>query len=306
MSKRVLVTGATGLLGSRLVQELRSAQHEVVAISRDTARAERLLGTQVKCYSWNHLQEPFPQEALDGVTAVFHLMGENIGQGRWTKSKKEALRNSRIDSTRQLIDALPDSVTDFFCANAIGIYPGTGDQAWSEYDDVPLPNSFMTQLCADWEQEAQRAAGANRRCVVLRTGLVLGGSGMLAPLVPLYRLGLGGPIGDGKQYMPWIHLDDAISAFLFLLDNREVSGPVNIVGPAPVTLNSFSKSLADVVRRPHLMRVPAWVMKLVLGEASALILSSYNILPKRLQESGFQFRYSNHQDALEAVVRDAY
>ncbi len=306
MSKRILVTGATGLIGCRLVQKLSSAGHEVVAISRDAKRAERLLGTQVTCFAWNHLKEPFPAQALNGVSAVFHLMGENIGQGRWTKAKKEALRNSRIDSTRRLIEALPEEATDFFCASAIGIYPGVGDKAWSEFDEVPSPSSFMTELCADWEHEAQQAANANRRCVSLRTGLVLARGGMLAPLVPLYRLGLGGPIGDGKQYMPWIHLDDAISALLFLLDERELSGPINIVGPAPVSLNAFSETLAQVLGRPHLFRVPAWVMKLVLGEASALILSSYNVLPKRLRESGFQFAYSNHRDALEAVIRDEY
>ena len=306
MSRRIVITGATGLLGRRLVRSLSLAGDTVVAISRDSRSAHRVLGDEVECFDWNHLAQPFPRRALEGASAVFHLMGENIGAGRWTRAKKEALRNSRIDSTRKLVEALPDEVTDFLCASAIGIYPGAGDAVWDDRDEVPKPDSFMTQLCWDWEQAAAQAAASGRRQACLRIGLVLGESGMLAPLVPLYRLGLGGPIGDGRQYVPWIHIDDAIAAFRFVLDNRDLEGPVNVVGPAPVRLEAFSRSLAQTLGRPHLFRVPEFAIRLALGEAAALVLSSYNIVATRLQQSGFTFHYGDHTEALDAVIRDEY
>ena len=302
----VLITGATGFLGTRLARALADRGHRVVAISRDAERAASRLGDGVRCFGWDHRSEPFPAAALEGVDAVFHLMGENIASGRWTARKKEALRSSRVESTRKLVAALPDSVTDFLSASAIGIYPGDTHAPFDEDSTLPAPASFMTRLCSDWEAAAARAETASRRSAALRIGLVLGETGMLGPLVPLYRLGLGGPLGDGAQRVPWVHVDDLVEMLLFVLDHPELRGPVNLVGPEPVALETFSKSLASVLGRPHLFRVPAGAVRLLLGEASALLLSSYDIHPTHLEKAGFAFRHPEHREALADVVANHY
>ena len=250
MSKRILITGATGMLGKRLVASLERDGHDVVATSRDRARAQKTLGDSVECFAWDYQHQPFPVAALAGVSAVYHLMGENIGTGRWTAGKKKALRESRILSTQKLVAALTDDVTDFFCASAIGIYPGDTHEPFDESSPLPTPNTFMTRLCTDWEEAAAAARTSKRRQASLRIGLVLAESGMLAPLVPIYRLGLGGPIGDGSQKIPWVHIEDLVNMMRFVLEHRELSGPINLVGPEPVSLETFGRTLARSLRRP--------------------------------------------------------
>jgi len=303
---RILVTGGTGFLGQRLLASLRAKGNELVVTSRDAARARAKLGDDVRAFRWDYHREPFPAEALAGVEAVYHLMGENIAAGRWTARRKRELTGSRITSTHKLVAALPDTVTDFLCASAIGVYPGDSNAPFDEATALPAPETFMTHLCADWEAEAAQAASPSRRVVSMRIGLVFGETGMLAPLVPLYKAGLGGPIGNGKQQLPWVHVEDLVAMMEFVLAHRELTGPVNLVGPEPVPLEEFSRTLAAVLRRPHLFRVPAAAIKLALGEASALLLSSYNILPKKLTDAGFSFTYPNHRAAVEAVVRDHF
>ncbi len=305
---RVLVTGATGFLGKRLVTRLRERGDDVVATSRDADRARRALGDDVATFSWDYRSEPFPAAALEGVDAVFHLMGENIAAGRWTARKKEALRGSRIESSEKLIAALDAAgeVTDFLCASAIGIYPGDTHDAFDEDSALPPPATFMTRLCADWEAAAARAATPARRSASLRIGLVLGETGMLAPLVPLSKLGLGGPLGDGRQHVPWVHADDLVDMLLFVLAHRELDGPVNLVGPESVPLDTFGRTLASLLRRPYLFRAPAFAIRAALGEASALLLSSYHVVPTRLEKAGFPFRFRDHRSALEDVLASFY
>lgn len=309
---RVLVTGATGFLGRRLVRALLEAGHEARVVSRDPARARSVLAGasppngSVDAFVWDYHAQPFPAEALEGVQAVYHLMGEGIAGGRWTARKKRELLASRIVSTEKLIAALPETCTDFLCASAIGVYPGTTHEPFDETTALPSADTFLTELCAAWEAGARRAESPDRRVVSMRIGLVLGETGMMAPLVPLYRLGLGGPLGDGQQRLPWVHVDDLVAMMLFLLPHRELSGPVNLVGPAPVTLGQFSQTLARVVKRPHLFRVPTAAIRLVLGEAAVLVLASYNVLPKKLEDAGFTFRYTNHEAAIAAVLREHF
>ncbi len=303
---RILVTGATGFLGKRLVKSLLADGHDLVVTSRDPERAAAELGEAVRAVAWDYRAQPLPAEAMSGVSAVYHLMGEKIGPGRWTRRKKEVLRGSRIQSTEKITAALTDQVTDFLCASAIGIYPGDTHAPFDETSELGSPDSFMTRLCSDWEAAAAATASSSRRHVSMRIGLVLGETGMLAPLVPLYRLGLGGPLGDGKQMIPWVHADDLVAMFRFVLSHRELSGPVNLVGPEPVPLAVFSRTLASVVRRPHLLRVPGFAIRAALGEASALVLSSYNVVPSKLRGAGFEFRFSAHAPALESVVREHY
>jgi hypothetical protein len=307
MTQRVLVTGGTGLIGRRLVARLEEKGHAVVVTSRDCAGARARLGATVDCAEWDYRSQPFPASALEGVGVVFHLMGENIGGGRWTAAKKKALRGSRIESTDKLVRALPESVTDFLCASAIGIYPGDTDEVFDARSALPSPpEGFMARLCHDWEEAASAAETPGRRRASMRIGLVLAESGLLAPLVPLYRLGLGGPVGSGEQYMPWVHVDDLVEMMLFVMEHREIAGPVDLVGPAPVTLETFSRVLARVLGRPHFMRVPELAVRLALGEASALVLSSYNVRPTRLVEAGYRHRHDDLEAALTDIVREYY
>jgi uncharacterized protein (TIGR01777 family) len=299
--RRVLVTGATGSIGRRLVSRLQSDGHDLVATSREAGRAEKTLGPSVQCVAWDYTREVFPAEALEDVTAVYHLMGENIGAGRWTRRKKKALRESRIVSTQKLVAALPDTVTDFLCASAIGVYPGNSDDAFDEDSTLPAPSSFMTQLCHDWEEAAGQARTATRRAVLLRIGVVLGEEGMLASLVPLYRTGLGGPLGDGRQLLPWIHVDDVVEMMRFVLGRADLTGPINLVGPQPLPLGEFSEALARALGRWHFLRVPAPLIRMALGEASALVLSSYNVEPTRAAQHGFEFRYPTLEAALAGL-----
>jgi uncharacterized protein (TIGR01777 family) len=306
MSKRILITGATGMLGKRLVASLERDGHDVVATSRDRARAQKTLGDSVECFAWDYQHQPFPVAALAGVSAVYHLMGENIGTGRWTAGKKKALRESRILSTQKLVAALTDDVTDFFCASAIGIYPGDTHEPFDESSPLPTPNTFMTRLCTDWEEAAAAAITSKRRQASLRIGLVLAESGMLAPLVPIYRLGLGGPIGDGSQKIPWVHIEDLVNMMRFVLEHRELSGPINLVGPEPVSLKTFGETLARNLGRPSFIKVPSLLVRAALGEASSLLLSSYNILPTRLIGCGFAFRYQTHSLAQMDILEKFY
>lgn len=303
---RILVTGATGFLGKRLVGSLLADGDEVVVTSRDPGRAGDLFGEPVRAVGWDYHHEPFPAAALAGVSVVYHLMGENIAAVRWTRSKKRELRGSRIQSTQKLIAALTKDVTDFLCASAIGIYPGDTHRAFDEASPLESPKSFMTELCRDWEAAAAEAETPARRRVSMRIGLVLGETGMLAPLVPLYRLGLGGPLADGRQQIPWVHVDDLVAMLRFVLSHRELAGPVNLVGPEPVPLAELSRSLASVLHRPQFLRVPRFVLRAAMGEAAEMVLSSYNVLPAKLLRSGFEFRYPSHQPALENVIRDHF
>ncbi len=303
---RALVTGATGFLGKRLVASLLDDGGEVAVTSRSPGRAANVLGSSVRAFGWDYHREPFPAAALEGVSVVYHLMGENIGAGRWTRRKKQELRSSRIESTQKLVAALTDDVTDFLCASAIGIYPGDRHDPFDEASPLESPESFMTQLCTDWEAAAAEAETPSRRRVSMRIGLVLGEAGMLAPLVPLYRLGLGGPLADGSQQIPWVHVDDVVAMLRFVAAQRELRGPVNLVGPEPISLAVLSRSLARVLKRPHFMRVPAFAIRAAMGEAAAMVLSSYNVLPSKLIRSGFEYRFPGHEAALESVIRDYY
>jgi hypothetical protein len=241
--------------------------------------------------------------ALEGVEAVVHLAGENIGQ-RWTPASKERIWRSRVEGTRLLAEAIAASPAPpkvFISASATGYYGDRGDEA---LDEGAAPGrGFLAELCQAWEQAAQTAAAAGTRVVNPRFGVVLSArGGALARLLPVFRLGLGGSLGSGRQYMSWVDMDDLVQAVLFLLSREEFSGPVNVTSPNPVTNAEFTRTLARVLGRPALFRVPAFALQVLLGEmAREALLSGQRVLPARLQAAGFQFRYPE----LEASLRHA-
>jgi uncharacterized protein len=296
---RVAVTGATGIIGRALVGELGRRGDEVTALSRDPARAE--LGVETLAWS-NPKGERPPPGALRGRDAVVHLLGETLAR-RWTEAAKREIRDSRVLSTRNLVAALAELPEDerpgvLVSQSAAGWYGPRGDERLDE--DEPAGGDFLAGVVRDWEAEARRAAGL--RVVLTRTGVVLSPSGgALAKMLPFFKLGLGGPVAGGRQYVPWVHLDDVVGAIAFCLDSP-VSGPVNVTAPEPITNRELSKTLGRVLRRPALAPVPGLAVKLLYGEMAMVVTTGQRAVPRRLEESGYGFRQPELEEALRDVL----
>jgi uncharacterized protein len=300
---RVAVTGATGLIGQALVKALNDRGDQVVALSRDADRARQALGDRVEAHAWpNPTGARPPETALAGANAVVHLLGEPVAQ-RWTSESKEAIRNSRVASTRALVEGLLALASDqrpavLVSQSASGFYGPHGDEQLAE--DAAPGDDFLAGVVVGWEGEAMRAA-AELRVAATRTGVVLSPEGgALAKMLPFFRLGIGGPVAGGRQYVPWIHLDDVVGALLFCLDNAQAAGPVNLAAPNPVTNAELSRTLGRVLNRPAVLPVPAFALKLLYGEMAQIVLTGQRAVPSRLNQLGYEFR---HPD-LEAALRD--
>ena len=299
----ILITGATGFIGQSLIRELSRQQHAIKVLSRDGSRAQKILG--IPAYTWNYSTEAVPDEALKDCDTIVHLMGENLGTGRWTNERKQEIYASRIISTRKLVAAAPATLKTFVCGSAIGIYPGTGDKTYDETFVIPAQKTFMQSICADWEQEAAQIDSRGIRRVSIRTGVVLGHGGMIKTLLPLFRMGLGGSVGSGNQWLPWIHIDDLTSVFMKAIEDARYTGAINAVSPHPVHYHEFARALGLVLHRPAFLSTPAWLLKLILGEAAALALNSYRIAPRKLlQEYDFKFRFAELQGALTDLFQN--
>ncbi len=304
----VLVTGATGFLGKHLTRRLaKTPGIEVRAVTRNPARGRAAdWGKNVDVHLWREEWTPFPKQALEGVEAVIHLMGENIGDSRWTAEKKKRILESRTLSTRQLVDALHSSVHTFICASAIGIYPSDPEQAYDESTPLPKPSrndSFLRHVCIEWEKAAARASTQGRRVIHLRTGLVLGKEGgALAELLPIFKSGLAGPIAGGLQWMSWIHQEDWTSLVLHCLQHKSLEGPVNLVSPNPLRQKEFATLLGKALHRPAIVPTPKLALKAMLGERGQLALDSERVLPKKALASGFKFQYADPTEAFEDLL----
>ncbi|WP_145484713.1 TIGR01777 family oxidoreductase [Yersinia aldovae] len=296
---RILITGATGLIGRNLTVFLLSQAHQVTVLTRDIQRASHALGAQVTC--WSTLND---KHDLNDFDAVINLAGEPIAEKRWTVQHKEILCQSRWQITEKLttlIKASGEPPAVFISGSAVGFY---GDQGQALVTEEETPHDeFTHQLCERWENLASAAESENTRVCLLRTGIVLAlHGGALAKMVPLIRLGLGGPIGDGRQYLPWIHIDDMVHGIYYLLTTHNLSGPFNMVSPYPVHNEQFIATLAEVLDRPAVIRTPAAAIRLLLGESAALVLGGQRAIPKRLEEAGFAFRYFELEEALRNVL----
>jgi hypothetical protein len=300
---RVAVTGATGLIGRALVKALEDRGDQVVALSRDADRARQALGDRVEAHAWpSPTDAPPPEAALAGADAVVHLLGEPVAQ-RWTADAQESIRRSRADGTQSLVHRLlalpPDRRPGTLVSqSATGFYGPRGDEQLTE--DAPAGDDFLAGVVVDWEGEAMRAA-SELRVAVTRTGVVLSPEGgALAKMLPFFRLGIGGPVAGGRQYVPWIHLDDVVGAMLFCLDDAQAAGPVNLAAPNPVTNAELSRTLGRVLKRPAVLPVPAIALKLLYGEMAEIVITGQRVVPARLKRLGYEFR---HPD-LEAALRD--
>jgi uncharacterized protein len=287
------------MIGRALVGELVRRGDEVTALSRNPATAD----LDVETLGWpDPKRERPPAGAFHGRDAVVHLLGENLAQ-RWSDDAKREMRDSRVLSTRNLVAALNDLPEGdrpgtLISQSAVGWYGPRGSERIDE--SQPGGSDFLAGLVRDWEAEANKAHGM--RVVVTRTGVVLSsGAGALQKMLPFFRLGIGGPVAGGKQYVPWVHVDDVVGAILFCLDTEPASGPVNVTAPEPVTNKEFSKALGRVLRRPAFAPVPALAVKVLYGEMATIVTTGQRVVPGRLMELGYEFRRPD----LEAALRSA-
>jgi hypothetical protein len=299
---RALVTGATGFIGHHLLRRL----DRPVVLSRNADQARRALKTyNVEAYSWDPLAGPPPLKAFEGIDTIFHMAGEPVASGRWTAAKKRRIRDSRELGTRHLVQALKQlqsRPTVLVSASATGWYGNRGDQVLDE--STPPAHDFLAEVCVAWEREAQAATELGIRVACIRTGIVLGREGgALKKLLPPFRFGLGGPLGSGRQWMPWIHVDDLVSIYLYAAQQSAVSGPLNATAPNPVTNKQFTKALAAALHRPAIFPVPYLALRVALGEFAKILFDSQRAIPKATLATGFQFQYPEIGPALAAIVK---
>ena len=294
---RIAVTGASGLIGSALVPHLRSSGHEVLRLVRRPASAPDEV-------TWDPSAGTVDLDGLAGVDAVVHLAGAGVGDHRWTDAYKREILDSRVNGTHTIVKAITSidpTPRVLVSASAIGWYGDTGDRIVDE--TAPAGTGFLADVVRAWEAAADPARTAGIRVVHPRTGLVVAGDGgAWARMFPLFRLGLGGKLGDGRQYWSWISLRDEIRALTFLLEREDVSGPVNLTGPTPVTNAEVTEVMGRVLHRPTILPAPAFALKAVLGEFSTEVLGSARVVPGVLPEAGFTFEDATIESAIRSAL----
>jgi len=301
---RVVITGATGFIGRALCKALHK-DYEVIALSRDAGRAAKSVGDMAKVIEWDGRTTGSWFKQANGAFAIINLAGENIASVRWNESKKAGILHSRLDSARAVLEVIKQvdkKPTVVIQASAIGYYGPRSDE---HLDETSTPGKgFLANVCQRVESSAEEIEGLGVRCVVIRTGIVLGrDGGAFAKLVKPFRFFLGGHLGSGRQWFSWIHLDDEVAAIKFLLENEHLKGVFNLTAPQPVTMKEFCKTMGKVLHRPARLNVPAFAARLAFGEiADEMLLSGQKVLPKRLLNTGFDFKYTNVEHALNDIV----
>ena len=294
---KIAIAGSSGLLGSALVPALESDGAEVIRLVRNTPR-----GNEVE---WHPNQDAVDPAKLNGFDVVINLAGENVAEGRWTDEKKRRIHDSRVHGTHLLSEAIakaPEKPQAFLCASATGIYGDRENESLDEQSESG--GGFLAGVCREWEKATEPASKAGVRVVNLRFGPVLAREGgMMEKMLTPFKMGLGGKIGSGKQYISWVAIDDAVNAILLALKDSSIRGPLNVVSPNPVTNEQFTKALGEALSRPTVMAMPAFAARLAFGEmADEMLLVSQRVAPKRLNAAGFHFQYSDLESALRSYV----
>ncbi len=300
---KVLITGSSGLIGSALTSALTVQGHQVVRLVRRTVNGEEGVA------KWDPAAGKLDPAVFEGVDAVVNLAGESIAAGRWTPQRKARIRESRVPGTRLLSDTMaqlahPPEV--LVSASAVGYYGSRGEEALSE--DEPPGAGFLPEVCVDWEAATEPAKQRGIRVVNLRIGMVLSGKGgALQPMAAAFKMGVGGRLGDGRQFMAWIAIDDLVSAIMYVIAKNALNGPVNAVAPSPVSNREFTKTFGKILGRPTVLAMPAFAARLVFGEmADALLLASVRVEPQRLLFGGFVFWHPQLEGALRHVLGKVY
>jgi len=296
---RILISGSSGLIGTAATTALKSDGHNIVHLNRPGRAANP------GDIPWDPMRATVDVAGLESLDAVIHLSGAGIADGRWTEERKQLLRSSRIDTTRVLVDSLSrlkQRPRVLIVASAIGYYGSRGDEILTE-SSTNGPD-FLALVCRDWEAEASRAPAMGLRTVMLRTGVVLSGKGGALPkMLPPFKLGVGGRLGSGQQWMSWIAIEDVVGIIRHAIANEQVTGPVNVVAPNPVRNKEFTRLLAGMLHRPAIFPAPAFVLRLAMGEmADAILLSSDRVKPERMLAAGYKFRFEILEPALRAAV----
>jgi hypothetical protein len=299
---RVVVTGATGLIGQQLIEALRADGAEVSVLTRDPARARQKLG-DVEALAWDLMSEPAPLAALEGRDALIHLAGEPVAQ-RWSSEAKQAIEASRVTGTRNLLDGLrgaEERPRVLISSSAIGYYGPRGAEPLDE--EAPPGTDFLAEICVEWENEARRAEELGLRTVQVRTGIVLDSSGgALAKMLPPFRLGIGGPVAGGRQYMSWIHTADVVGMMLAALADERFSGAINATAPEPVTNSEFSSVLGKVLHRPAFAPVPAFALRVLFGEMAEMVTTGARVVPAKPLVLGYEFKHAQLEQALRSAL----
>jgi uncharacterized protein (TIGR01777 family) len=302
---KLVVAGGTGFIGARLCNQLDRQGHSLTILTRSLSAAQSLNNTIIlwqpgSAGTWERNLE----EAVDGADGVINLAGEPIAGKRWSAAQKRRLWSSRIDTTRALVTAIGKAKKKppfLLNASAVGYYGPRGDEVITE--ESKPGGDFLAGLCSDWEEEAKRAEIYGVRVIRLRTGIVLGkGGGALAKMVPPFKLFIGGPLGSGKQWMPWIHVEDEIGMIQFLMENSSARGAVNACAPNPVTMKEFCRALGSVLNRPCWAPVPAFALRLLLGEMAEMLVTGQRAVPAAAERLGYRFRHPELSEALENIL----
>lgn len=296
--KTILVTGGSGFIGRNLCKRLVDKLEQLIVLSRNPVEAAKVLPNSVKIISdLTQINQP--------VDILVNLAGEPIADKRWSEKRKAAISQSRIHNTQLLFEHFKASDTSpsvVISGSAVGYYGGGLANNQSVTENGAVEPNFSSKLCADWENAAQLFDQLGSRVCLLRTGIVLGEQGALSKLLPAFRLGLGGPIATGKQWMPWIHIEDMVEIIIYAIQN-DIDGPINCTAPQPVTNREFAKTLGKVLKRPAVVPMPAPMVKLLFGQmGDELMVQGQSVIPQKLQQKGFQFKYSQLESALVEII----
>lgn len=305
MSKRIVVTGATGLIGKKLVNALVNRGDDVIVFGRNIERAKSLLPNADKYVEWDYKKPDNWKSEINGVDAVVHLAGINLFSKRWNDAFKKEVLESREVSTKNLSDAINNCTKKpgvLVSASGIGYYGDCGDKILSE--ESPAGNDFLADVCKVWENEAKKVEQSGVRSVQVRTGLVLSTEdGALKQMLPPFKFFIGGPLGNGKQWASWLHIDDIVGIYIYAIDNNQLSGAVNAASPNPVRMKEFAQTLGKVLHRPAFFPVPKFALKIAVGEAAEVVTASQRVDVKKLLDSGYKFRFENFNEALEDLLK---
>jgi uncharacterized protein (TIGR01777 family) len=302
---KIIVAGASGLIGRRLTSAYLESGHTIICLTTRTVGANTGRDPSFRRIHWDGETVGEWKSYLENADAVINLSGQSLASGRWTRSRKQSLTASRLNSTKAIVEAIRQTATKpavFLSASAVGYYGpvDTGDVT----EDHPPGTDFLASLCARWEMEAAKASASGVRTVILRSGVVLDPSGgALRRLVLPFKFFVGGPLGTGTQWLPWIHREDQVRAILYAIENPGISGPINLVAPDVVTMAEFSRTLGRVLHRPSFMRVPALVLQMLLGEMAIVVLTGQRAIPRKLVQAGFQFSHPALPEALSSLLQ---
>lgn len=305
MPKKIVITGATGLIGRKISEALINRGDEVIIFTRSPEKAKQIIPGAKEYVEWNYEKPGEWKEKINGVDSIIHLAGENVMGSRWTENYKSKILESRIVSTKNLVEAISQAIIkpkSFLSASAVGYYPYSETEEFTE--NSKPGNHFLSQVTKQWEKETTLIEKFGVRGVNIRTGIVLDkNDGALAKMLLPFKLFIGGPLGTGKQWFPWIHINDIVGIYLFALDNNNVHGALNAAAPEFINMKLFCKNLGKVINRPSVFKVPPFVLNIVLGKGAEAVLNGSKIKPQRTLGFGYKFLFDNSISALNNILK---